>query len=370
MKFTRRHTLKGVGSIGTVALAGCTGDDRDQTDSTGTGTTTNEDPTPTDDDRVRAAFVYHDVIGDFGWQWSHDQARRIIDEEFEWLETQVFEQCDPSGSAPRFKQYAERGFDVVFGTSWDYMDPMYEVAPDYPDVAFEHCSGIKQRENMGRYFGRMYQPRYLTGVAAGMLTEAKKLGYVAAFPTSEVVRGINAFTLGARSIDEEIRVVVKYTGTWNNAGIESSTAENLIGKGVDVMAQHQNYPAAAQTANDAGIWATGYNSPMGEVVGENYVTSPIWNWEVFYRPTVRAVRTGTWNADFYWNGLDSGIVDLSDWGPNVPGEVKTTVAETRRQLVDGDLDIWADTQFADFDDAQLFESVDMYVDGVTGDAPK
>lgn len=366
MRVTRRTALKGAGIAGALGLAGCLGD-------AGNGGGATESRTATsgaEADTVRAAFVYHDAVGDFGWQWAHDQGRRAVDEEFDWLETTIFDNLSPEGSEPMFRQYAERGFDVIFGTSWDYMDPMYEVAPEYPDVAFENCSGYKQRANMGRYFGRMYQPRYLTGVAAGMLTEADELGYVAAFPTSEVVRGINAFALGVSSTNSAATVRVEYTETWNGADIESEAATKLVDEGVDVMAQHQNYPAAAETANDAGIWATGYNSPMGEYVGENYVTSPIWNWEVFYRQAVREIHDGTWEADFYWDGLDAGIVDLSDWGPNVPTEVKETVAQHRADIKTDSLDVWAKSEFESYDDEELFREVDTYVDNVAGTVPK
>jgi basic membrane protein A len=370
MTTTRRKVLEALCTTGTIGLAGCVGSgdgaDTPDSDVAATGTTVAGD----DADRVRAAFVYHDAIGDFGWQWAHDQGRRAIDDRFDWLETEVFDNTPVESSKPRFEQYAERGFDLVFGTSWGYMNPMYEVAPAHPDVKFENCSGFKQRENMGRYFGRMYQPRYLTGVAAGLLTEANELGYVAAFPISEVIRGINAFALGASSVNDEVTVRVEYTETWNDAEIESKTAENLVEDGVDVMAQHQNYPAAAETAAAAGIWATGYNSPMRKLVGENYVTSPIWDWEVFYSETVRAVRNDAWEADFYWEGLDSGIVDLSDWGPKVPQDVKETVAKKRAEIEAGHRHVWAGSRFAEYDDDQLYEEVDEYVDSVAGEVPK
>jgi basic membrane protein A len=369
MTITRRKALKGLSTAGIVGLAGCGsgGDGTETTDSQreATGTTSDGD----ENADVRAAFVYHDAIGDFGWQWAHDQARRAVDSEFDWLETVIYDNTAPESSKPRFRQYAERGFDIIFGTSWDYMNPMDEVAQEYPAVRFENCSGFKHRENMGRYFGRMYEPRYLTGVAAGLLTEANDLGYVAAFPISEVIRGINAFALGAASVNDAATIHVEYTETWNDAAIEGESARRLVDEGVDVMAQHQNYPAAAEAADDAGIWATGYNSPMGELVGENYVTSPIWDWEVFYRETVSDVRNGTWVADFYWEGLDSGVVDLSDWGPKVPDEVKASVDEKRVKIQAGELDVWAGSPFADYNDDQLFESVDQYVENVAGAVP-
>jgi basic membrane protein A len=245
------------------------------------------------------------------------------------------------------------------------MDPVASVAPEFPDVKFEHCSGYREGENMGRYFGRMYQARYLSGIAAGLLTEEAHLGYVAAFPIPEVIRGINAFALGVASVADEATVQVSYTNTWNDAAIESDVAGTLIDAGVDVVAQHQNYPAAAQTASDAGIWALGYNSPMGDLVGENYVTSPIWNWTVFYREAVKQVYEGTWEADFFWKGLDSGTVGLSDWGPKVPQSVRTQVSQERDRIAAGDTDIWEGTRFDTYSDGELFREMEQYVDNVT-----
>lgn len=362
MKPTRRKALKGLALTATVGLAGCLGSEPESTAETPV-TTTSE----SDEKTVRAAFVYHDIVGDFGWQWAHEQGRRQIDDEFDWLETEIFEKCEAKGSEPRFEQYAQRGFDIIFATSYDYMDPVANVAPNFPDVKFEHCSGYKERENMGRYFGRMYQARFLSGIAAGLLTEAESIGYVAAYPIPEVIRGINAFALGVSAVVEDATVRVSYTNTWNDAGKESDAAENLIDAGVDVMSQHQNYPAAAVTASDAGIWALGYNSPMGDLVGDKYVTSPIWNWEVFYRKAVLEVYQRSWEADFFWKGINSGIVDLSDWGPNVPDEVIERVDQERQRIEEGEIDIWADTAFASYSDAELYQSMDSYVKNVITD---
>lgn len=369
MNVSRRRTLRTIGTLSTVGVAGCIGNPDPSNDSGENHSTSTTSGSGANEAAVRAAFVYHDSVGDFGWQWAHDQGRRAIDAEYDWLETEFYDNIAHTGSKPRFAQVAERGFDVIYGTSFGYMDPMYAVAPDYPDVVFENCSGYKERENLGRYFGRMYQPRYLTGVAAGLLTETNDIGYVAAFPISEVIRGINAFALGAASVNENATVQVKYTDTWNDAGVERTTATQLIEEGVDVMAQHQNYPAAADTASKAGIWATGYNSSMSEYVGENYVTSPIWNWEVFYRQSVETVFNDTWTADFYWMGLNSGIVDLSEWGPKVPNIVKETVATRRDEIERDERDVWAGSKFTDYDDKELFRSVSSYVDNVTGKEP-
>ncbi len=361
MPINRRTALKALAPTVPLGLAGCLGSEADSSKTTPTRTTQTSEPA------VRAAFVYHDVVGDFGWQWAHEQGRRQIESEFDWLETEIFQKCDPSGSAKRFEQYAKRGFDIIFATSYDYMNPVASVAPEFPEVKFEHCAGYKERENMGRYFGRMYQARYLSGIAAGMLTDADQIGYVAAYPIPEVIRGINAFALGVAEVTEEASVRVAYTNTWSDAAVESDAARTLMDNGVDVMAQHQNYPAAAQTAADAGIWAMGYNSPMGDLVGETYVTSPIWDWATFYRAAVTEVYEEKWEADFFWKGLESGMVGLSDWGPNVPGEVKERVDQERDRVIDGTIDIWEGTPFATYSDSDLYQTMEDYVENVTVD---
>jgi basic membrane protein A len=371
MHLSRRSTLRGLGIVGTAGVAGCLGSDGDEPD--GDSSTQNNgtqgDGSEDSDVRVSAAFVYHDAVGDFGWQMAHDRARRTVERKFDWVDTEIFADLAPEGSVPRFRQIAERDFDIIFGTSFGYMDAMYEVAPDYPEVAFENCSGYKDRANLGRYFGRMYQPRFLSGVAAGMLTEEHELGFVAAFPISEVIRGINAFALGAASVNDTVTVRVRYTKTWNNAIAERNAAQQLIDEGVDVMAQHQNFPAAAKRAAEAGIWASGYNSPMGDYVGERYVTSPIWNWEVFYRQALREIDNDSWESDAYWKGLNAGIVDLSPWGPNVPGDVVSAVEQQRSAITDGDRRVWDGTKFEEFDDEELFQDVESYVAPVAGDVP-
>ncbi len=357
---SRRDALRALGVAGMIGIAGCGG----STDGDSGGDT--EDGGM---DTVRAAWVYNSEVGDLGWSWAHNEGRKATAEEFDWLETDFTEAVAPENSERIFRQYANDGFDVVFGCTFGYQDPMASVAEDFPDINFEHNTGYLTRENMGRYMGRIYQARYMAGVAAGMVTETNTLGYVAAFPIAEVVRGINAFTLGAASVNDDISTKVRWTNTWFDPPTEQEAANSLIDEGVDVMAQHQDSPAAVRAANEADIWATGYDAPMGEFGGDNYLTSPIWHWEEFYRPTVESVREGTWEADAYWKGLNAGIVDLSEWGPNVPEEVKTDVAEVRSQIEGGDLDVWAGSQFEGESDEFLFQEMGSYVEEVDGEVP-
>ncbi|MFB6353510.1 MAG: BMP family ABC transporter substrate-binding protein [Halobacteriales archaeon] len=368
---SRRQLVKAAGAAGLAGFAGCLGGGGQGTESP-TEPADTASPTP---EPIRAAWVYISEVGDLGWSWAHDQGRKYVDDQFDWLETAFSEAVVPADSKRVFEEYTNQGYDIIFGTTFGYMDPMFQVAKANPDTLYEHCSGYRTRENMGRYFGRMYQARYLAGVAAGMITEADALGYVAAFPTAEVVRGINAFTHGARSVNDAVTTKVRWTNAWFDPGKSRQAAQSLIDAGVDVMAQHQDSPAAVKAAAEAGIWSTGYDAPMKEFGGEKYITSPIWHWEVFYVPTLMAVKNGNWTSDAYWKGLNAAlegvgsIVDLDEWGPNVPSDVKSSVEGKRSQIKNGELDPWAGTKFEGWSDKQLFQDMSSYVEGVEGSVP-
>lgn len=360
-QITRRNAIRGIGVTGSVALAGCTGSsDTDESGQEGTDESGQE---------VRAAWVYISEVGDLGWSWAHDEGRKAAEEEFDWLETAYTESVAPGDAERVFRQYANNGFDIVFGCTFEYQDPMETVAEDNPETLFEHNTGYTTRENMGRYMGRVYEARYLAGQAAGMVTDSDSLGYVAAFPIPEVIRGINAFALGAASVNDSASVKVRWTNSWFDPPTESEAANALIDEGVDVMAQHQDSPAALGAAADADIWATGYDAPMGDQAGENYLTSPIWHWEEFYGPTLQSVKDDSWESDAYWEGIDSGICSLDDWGPEVPQEVQDSVADTESAIVSGDLDVWAGSKFEGESDTFLFEEMGSYVESVEGTVP-
>jgi basic membrane protein A len=318
---------------------------------------------------VKAAWLYNTDVQANGWTFEHHQGLLAAQEQFDWLETNYTENVDTTDAEEVSAQYAEDGYDIVYGTSFGFQDGMYNAAEDYPDTIFDHCSGFKTRENMGRYFGRIDQARYLAGVAAGMVTEANSLGYVGAFPISEVIRGINAFTLGAASVNSDVSTQVRWTNSWFDPQTEREAANALVDEGVDVMAQHQDSTAAVQAAAEADIWATGYNAPMQDSAGENYLTSPIWHWEVFYEPTLEAVRDGSWEPDFSYEGLGSGLVDIDDWGPEVPDDVQSEVESLRGDIESGDLNIWADSAFADASVSDRFQNMGSFVEQVEGSVP-
>jgi len=208
-------------------------------------------------------------------------------------------------------------------------------------VTFLHCSGYLTAENVGTYFGRMYQARYLSGIVAGKMTETNLIGYVAAFPIPEVIRGINAFALGVQSVNPDAKVKVVWTNTWYDPVAEKEAAVSLLeAGGVDVIAQHQDTPFPQLAAEERGAFSVGYNTDMREFAPDAVLTSPVWNWAEYYIPTVEAILDGTWETEQYWGHIADGIVDISDFGPMVPEDVIELVNAQRQGLIDKEFDVF------------------------------
>jgi len=231
---------------------------------------------------------------------------------------------------------ARKGFDIIFTTSFGYMDPTIKVGKEFPDAKFMHCSGFKKSANVTNYFGRVYQARFLTGMVAGAMTKTDKLGYVAAFPIPEVIRGINAFAVGARQMNPDVEVRVVWTKTWYDPALEKDAAKSLLDAGCDVIAQHQDSPAPQEAAEEAGVYSIGYNSDMSSFAPKAHLTSAIWNWGPVYTKTVEQVRDGSWKGDeSLWWSMEDGVVDIAPMGPMVPEDVKSAVMAKRAELVKG-----------------------------------
>jgi basic membrane protein A len=295
---------------------------------------------PAEGKQVRAAFVFVSPVGDAGWTLAHDNGRKAIDA-LPYVETAYSESVPEGAEAERtINQYVRQGYNLIFTTSFGYMDPTINVARRNPDVVFMHCSGFKTAENVGTYFGRMYQPRYLSGVVAGKMTESGRIGYVAAHPIPEVIRGINAFALGVLSVRPDARINVVWTQTWYDPSKEREAAESLLDTGCDVIAQHQDTPGPQQAADKRGKFSVGYNSDMSGFAPSAHLTAPIWNWAVIYKKVAEEVHQGTWTSYQYWGGLQDGVVDLAPFGPMVPDEVKDLVAAERARIESGDWDVF------------------------------
>ncbi len=283
---------------------------------------------------LKVGFVYVSPVGDAGWSYAHDQGRLVIDE-MEGVETAYVEKVPEGPDAERVMlNMARKDFDLVFATSFGYMDPMLKVAQRFPDVTFMHCSGFKTADNMGNYFGRMYQARYLTGMVAGAMTESNVLGFVAAFPIPEVIRGINAFALGAQAVNPDATVRVVWTKTWYDPATEKEAAKSLLDIGADVIAQHQDSPGPQEAAQEQGVYSIGYNTDMRAFAPKAHLVAAVWNWAPFYTEMVKQVRNGTWEPKAYWYGIEKGIVDISTINDIVPQEIQKQVLERKGEIVE------------------------------------
>lgn len=322
-------------AVGALALAGVFA---------GVGCSNNPNPTQPDAsvaEKLKVAFVYITTPGDIGWTYAHDQGAKKAVKDLSNVEV-TYKDNVPEGAdaKPVLEQLVKDGNQLIFATSYGYMDPMLEVANAHKDVYFEHCSGYKKAENMSNYFGRMYQARYLSGLVAGKMTTNGKIGYVAAFPIPEVIRMMNAFTLGVRKANPTATVQVEWTKTWYEPGLEGTAAQKLLDAGCDVLAQHQDSTATVEKAKLAGKYAIGYNADMVPVAPDTVLTTPIWHWEVYYKQRIEEVQQKKWASQSWWKGLEVGIVDIGPYSTKVPQDVKDVVTAAKKDLVDGTYDVF------------------------------
>ena len=230
-------------------------------------------------------------------------------------------------------ELAKEGAQMIILSSYAYPDEVKDIISDYPEIAFYAISSEYSAENLTSYFGRMYQARYLAGVVAGMKTESNAVGYVAAMPNNEVNRGINAFTLGVRSVNPEAKVYVSWTDSWDDGKREAEATEKLIKElNADVMTYHQNQHYTAETADNAGIYSIGYNE-IAEGLSDKYLTAAIWNWDSLYYEIIREFVQGQPNSvSLHWFAIDSGVVGLSEMSPSVDADTLKAVENAENRL--------------------------------------
>ncbi len=342
-----------------------------------------QDATPTGEP-IKVGFVYVSPVGDLGWTYAHDQGRLALEEAIPNVETAFQENVpeNPADAERVIRQFAQDGYDVIFTTSFGYMDPTINVAQDFPDTTFIHISGFKTADNVGTAFGKIEEPRFVSGQLAGAMTESNQIGYVAAYPIPEVIRGINAFTLGVREVNPDASVRVVWTNTWYNPQTERQAAEALLDGGADVIAQHQDTAGPQQAAEDRGLYGVGYNADMSPLAPEAVLTSPIWHWEVYYIDVVERVMNGTWESEQYWGGWQDGLVDLAPIADFVPEEIRTPIEDEVARFKSGEETIYtiftgpiADQtgeirvpEGQSMTDEELL-SMNWFVEGVEGEIP-
>ncbi|MDD2428404.1 MAG: BMP family ABC transporter substrate-binding protein [Eubacteriales bacterium] len=266
------------------------------------------------------------------------------------------------------RELIDAGCQIIFGNSWGYMDFMMEIADEYPEVIFSHCSGYKNNGvNFNNYFGRIYQSRYLAGIAAGLKTQTNLIGYVAAWPdNAEVNGGINAYALGIQSVNPEAKVYVKYINSWGNPSLEKQTAVALLDLGCDVIGQHVDSAMPQVAAQEAGKFGNGYNTDMTSVAPDAHLTAPIWNWSSVYTAQVQAVIDGVWEPVNYFLGLKENMVDISPLSKNVAEGTQEKIDEARTKIVSGEWDVFTGPLFNNAGEQVLAEN-ETFADGdITG----
>jgi basic membrane protein A len=336
------------------------------------------------DEKFRVAFVYVGPIGDLGWTYAHDQGRLEMEKNVADVET-AFQESVPENPADAervIRDFANKDFNLIVTTSFGYMDPTITVAKDFPDTQFIHISGYKTSENVSTAFGKIEEPRYVSGLIAGKMTTANQLGYVAAFPIPEVIRGINAFTLGVRKSNPEAVVQVVWTNTWYDPQKERQAAEALLDDGADVIAQHQDTAGPQQAAEARGKYGVGYNADMAELAPKAVLTCPIWHWGVYYTKAAEEIIAGSWESNQYWGGWQDGVVGLSPVGEMVPDDVKQMADAEVAKFESGEQTIFTiftgplkdnegEERVADGTEMTGDEILNMnwFVEGVDGDIP-
>jgi simple sugar transport system substrate-binding protein len=330
---------------------------------------------------LKIAFAYVGPVGDGGWTFAHDTARKALEKEFgDKIVTSYVENVPESADAERvIRDMATQGNKLIFGTTFGYMETMAKLAPEFKDVKFEHGTGYKTAENLRTYDSRTYEGAYMAGVIAGKMTKSNTLGVVASVPIPEVIRNINSFTMGAQSSNPKVKTKVVWVNQWFNPPEETKAATSLINSGADVLFQNTDSAAVLKTAEEKGKRAFGWDSDMTAYGPKAHLGSAIINWAPYYIKTTREVLDGTWTTGSSWWGVKEGAIDLVSIAEDVPAETKARVDEIRKGLAAGTYAIWkgpivdntGKEQLAKdvVADDKFLSGVMFYVKGVEGKVP-
>jgi basic membrane protein A and related proteins len=309
-----------------LGLAACGGDGGDG----GGGQTAAPEGEP-----FKVGFIYIGPPGDAGWTFQHDEARKYVEENVENVETTFLDSVPEANSGPALDQLVAQGHKMIFATSFGYGDTVIQKAKQHPDVVFEHATGLQRAENVSTYFVQHWEPSYLLGVIAGHMTKSKTLGYVGSFPIPEVIRDVNSFTLGARSVDPAIRVKFVLINTWFDPPKEKQAANSLMDAGADVLFGIEDSPSVLQAAAARQRLAATWNSDMKRFGPEAFLSAVVLNWGPYYAKRVEQAIAGDWKSEDYWGTLADGAVELAPYGDSVPEDVRAEVDEMLAGFKDG-----------------------------------
>ena len=290
-------------------------------------------------DKLKVGFVYIGPVGDHGWTYMHDQGRQAVEKAYgDKVEVTYMESVKYGPDAERaIRGLANEGMDIIFATSFGYMEPMLKVAKEFPNIKFEHATGYKTNDNMSVYSGMFYQGRYVQGVIAGHMSKNGKAGYIASFPIPEVVRGINAFYLGATSVNPDFDIDVVWVNSWYDPVKEGNAAKVLISEGADIITQHTDSPAALQVAEKQGVFAFGQASNMYQFAPKAQLTAILDDWAPYYIERVGQVMNGTWKKSDTWGDMKSGMVKMAPY-TNMPDNIALIAKDIEKKVMNGNID--------------------------------
>ena len=331
MSIKRRLVHLAVASLTAVALAACTKKEESK-----------PAEAPKAAEQLKVGFIYVGPVGDAGWTFAHDNGRKHIEAKFgDRIKTTFVEKVPEGADAERvIRDLVAQGHKLIFATSFGFGDAMEKVAKDHPDVKFEHATGYKTSENLRVYEAKFYEDAYMAGVVAGSMTKTNTIGFVASFPIPEVLRNINAFTLGARSVNPKVTTKVVWVNTWFDPPKESEAAQALINQRADVLLQNTDSTAVLQTAEKNGKFAFGWDSDMSAFAPKAHLGSAVVNWGPYYEKAVNDVLNGTWKtADTKW-GTKEGANDLIKVADTVPEAARKRVDEIKAGLKAGTFNVF------------------------------
>ena len=331
---------------------------------------------------LKVAFAYLGPAGDHGWTYAHDQAVKAVQKEFgDKIVVSTVENVPESADAERvFRDMATQGNTLIFATSFGYMEPMLKVAADFKDAKFEHATGFKQTDNMRSYDSRSYQTAYLAGIIAGKMSKTNTIGVVGSIPVPEVIRNIDAYTLGALSVNPKIKTKVVWVNSWFDPPKETEAAQSLINGGADVLLQNTDSTAVLQTAEKNKKFAFGWDSDMSKFAPTAHLASAIINWEPYYSKAVKEALDGSWKGNTAtWWGIKEGANDIVAISDQVPADVKELVAKTKAAISDGSFKVFSGPlvdstgkevlKAGESADDKMLGGLNFYVKGVEGKVP-
>ncbi len=330
---------------------------------------------------LKIAFAYIGPVGDGGWTFAHDNGRKAIEKEFgDRVVTSFVEKVPESADAERvFRDLAGQGNQLIFGTTFGYMEPMLKVAADNANLKFEHATGYKTAPNMRTYDSRTYEGAYMAGIIAGKMSKSGTLGVVGSIPIPEVIRNINSFTLGAQSVNPKVKTKVVWVNEWFNPPKETEAAQSLINQGADVLFQNTDSSAVLQTAAKNKKFAFGWDSDMTAYAPEAHLASAVINWGPYYVKATKDALEGSWATGSVWWGVKEGAIDIVSINAAVPAETQEAVAKVKAGLKDGSFVIWKGPLVGSdgkellakdaVADDKFLGGVNFYVKGVEGKVP-